>query len=77
MASGILIIVGLASWTGALLAALRSLHVQFSDASGPWLHEYAVEGVLLLFRVFMRSGRVWGVDGMIARDHPRWRRVLG
>src|SRR5215472_940782 len=58
------------NWVGALLAALLSLHVQFSDATGPWLYEYAVEWVPLLCLVFMRSGRVWGVDGALAPSRP-------
>jgi hypothetical protein len=73
MASGILLIVGLASRMGALLAALLSLHVQFSEASGPCVYECG--------RVGAAPGVHWvgaslGVHGMIARDHPRWRRVF-
>lgn len=72
--AGLLLILGLASSLGALLAALLSLHVQFSDATGPWLYEYAVEWVPLLCLVFMRAGRTWGLDGVIARGSPAWRR---
>jgi uncharacterized membrane protein YphA (DoxX/SURF4 family) len=74
--AGLLLILGLASSLGALLAALLSLHIQFSDATGPWLYEYAVEWVPLLCLVFMHSGRRWGMDGRIARSRPRWRRVF-
>jgi uncharacterized membrane protein YphA (DoxX/SURF4 family) len=73
--AGLLLVLGLASALGALLAALLSLHVQFSDATGPWLYEYAVEWVPLLCLVFMRAGRTWGVDGTIA--NPRWNRLFG
>jgi uncharacterized membrane protein YphA (DoxX/SURF4 family) len=73
MTAGLLLILGLASALGALLAAMLSLHIQFSDANGPWLFEYAVEWVPLLCLVFMRSGTVWGLDGVIARSNPRWR----
>ena len=72
--AGLLLILGLASSLGALLAALLSLHVQFSDATGPWLYEYAVEWVPLLCLVFMKAGRTWGLDGVIARGSPGWRR---
>jgi uncharacterized membrane protein YphA (DoxX/SURF4 family) len=72
--AGLLLVLGLASWVGALLAALLSLHVQFSDATGPWLYEYAVEWVPLLCLVFMKAGRTWGLDGVIARGNPGWRR---
>ncbi len=75
-AAGALLLLGLASSLGALGAAALSLHVQFSDATGPWLYEYAVEWVPLLCLVFMRSGRVWGLDGRIARVSPRWGRLF-
>jgi uncharacterized membrane protein YphA (DoxX/SURF4 family) len=74
--AGLLLILGLASALGALLAAALSLHIQFSDANGPWLYEYAVEWVPLLCLVFMRSGSVWGLDGLIARSNPRWSRLF-
>ena len=35
MTAGLLLLPGLASWIGALLAALLSLHIQFSDATVP------------------------------------------
>ena len=76
MTAGLLLILGLASGLGALLAALLSLHIQFSDATGPWLFEYAVEWVPLLCLVFMRSGSVLGLDGAMAAKRPRWRRAF-
>jgi uncharacterized membrane protein YphA (DoxX/SURF4 family) len=77
MTGGALLILGLASSLGALLAALLALHVQLSDATGPWLYEYAVEWVPLLCLAFMRAGSVWGLDGAIAGGSPRWRRLFG
>jgi uncharacterized membrane protein YphA (DoxX/SURF4 family) len=74
--AGLLLVFGLASSLGALLAALLSLNVQLSDATGPWLYEYAVEWVPLLCLAFMRAGAVWGLDGAIARRSPRWRRLF-
>ena len=76
VAAGLLLILGLASAVGALLAALLALHVQCSDASGPWLFEYATEWVPLLCLVFMQSGAVVGLDGAIARSNARWRRAF-
>jgi uncharacterized membrane protein YphA (DoxX/SURF4 family) len=76
MTAGALLLLGLATWLGALLAALLSLHIQFSDATGPWLYEYAVEWVPLLCLAFMRAGLVWGLDGRIAAANPRWRRLF-
>lgn len=76
MAAGLLLILGLAAGAGALLAALLSLHIQFSDATGPWLYEYAVEWVPLLCLVFMRAGSTWGLDAAIARGNPGWKRLF-
>lgn len=75
--SGLLLIFGLASWVGALLAALQSIHINFSDATGPWLYEYAVEWVPLLCLVFMHAGRTWGMDGAIVARNARWARFFG
>jgi uncharacterized membrane protein YphA (DoxX/SURF4 family) len=74
--AGLLLVLGLASRLGALLAALLALHIQFSDATGPWLYEYAVEWVPLLCLVFMRAGLTWGLDRGIAARNPRWKRLL-
>jgi uncharacterized membrane protein YphA (DoxX/SURF4 family) len=76
LTAGLLLILGLASALGALLAALLSLHIQFSDATGPWLFEYAVEWVPLLCLVFMKAGTVWGLDGVLAPSNRMLRRVL-
>ncbi|HXM55560.1 MAG TPA: DoxX family membrane protein [Candidatus Dormibacteraeota bacterium] len=73
-AAGALLLLGLATSLGALLGALLSLHIQFSDATGPWLYEYAVEWVPLLCLAAMRAGRTWGLDGRIAAVSPRWGR---
>ena len=69
------LVVGCHSGGGAASAArLQSDgRVEVADATGPWLYEYAVEWVPLLCLVFMRSGTVWGLDGVIARSNPRWR----
>lgn len=73
IAAGLLLTLGLAAWVGALLAAGLSFHIQFSDANGPWLFEYAVEYIPLLCLAFLRSGRIWGLDARLSLSHPRWR----
>ena len=75
--AGLLLVLGLGSWVGALMAAGLSFHIQFSDANGPWLYEYAVEWVPLLCLVFLRSGTTWGLDARLAATRPRWRRFFG
>ncbi len=75
--AGLLLLLGVASALGAVLAALQSLHIQFSDATGPWVYEYAIEWAPLLCLVFMSSGRVWGLDAVIARRSPLWARLFG
>ena len=74
--AGLLLVLGLASRAGALLAALLALHIQFSDATGPWLYEYALEWVPLLCLVFLPAGITWGLDGRIAARSPRWGRLF-
>lgn len=75
-AAGLLLVLGLASWIGALLAAGLSFHIQFSDANGPWLYEYAVEWVPLLCLAFMSSGMTWGLDARLASTQAGWRRLF-
>lgn len=75
-AAGLLLVLGLGSRAGALLAAGLSLHIQFSDANGPWLFEYAVEWVPLLCLAFMQAGRTWGLDATMMIGQPGWRRFL-
>ncbi len=77
IAAGLLLLLGFASALGALLGAALTLHIQFSDANGPWLYEYAVEWVSLLCLAFMRAGRTWGLDGRLAATNERWRRLFG
>ena len=75
-AAGLLLVLGLASRMGALLAAGLSFHIQFSDANGPWLYEYAVEWVPLLCLAFMRSGMTLGLDARLASSNRRWMRLI-
>ena len=74
--AGLMLVLGLGSRLGSLLAAGLSFHIQFSDANGPWLFEYAVEWVPLLCLAFMRAGTTWGLDARLASGNPRWRRFL-
>lgn len=75
-AAGLMLVLGIASRLGAVLAAGLSFHIQFSDANGPWLFEYAVEWVPLLCLAFMRAGTTWGFDAAVTPEHPWWRRLL-
>ncbi len=65
---GLLLVLGLASRLGALLAALY-----FSNDR--WLFEQPLDVVPLLLLVWLPSGRVWGLDGTRAvqdRLRGRW-----
>jgi uncharacterized membrane protein YphA (DoxX/SURF4 family) len=63
--AGGLLILGLATRLGALLAALIALHLQFlSMFDGVWVFEYAVQWVTLLSLAFMQAGRSFGLDGV-------------
>ncbi|MBJ7603046.1 MAG: DoxX family membrane protein [Candidatus Dormibacteraeota bacterium] len=77
VAAGLLLVFGFASTLGALLGAALTLHIQFSDANGPWLYEYAVEWVSLLCLAFMHAGRTWGLDGRLGASNRHWRRLFG
>lgn len=70
--AGLLLVLGLASRLGAILAAGLAFHIQFSDANGPWLYEYAVEWVPLLCLAFMHAGWTWGLDARLAAANRRW-----
>ena len=74
--AGLMLTLGLASWAGALLAAGLSFHIQFSDANGPWLFEYAVEYIPLICLAFMHSDTTWGLDSRLAARNPHWRRFF-
>jgi uncharacterized membrane protein YphA (DoxX/SURF4 family) len=64
MVAGGLLILGLMTKLGALLAALMALHLNFATLGQPqWVYEYAVEWVTLLCIAFMRAGRYFGLDG--------------
>ena len=74
-AAGLMLVLGVASAAGAVLAALLSLHIQFAALFiNEWLYEYAVEWVPLLCLALMASGRTWGLDGRLAARSPRWAR---
>ncbi len=75
--AGLLLVLGIASSAGAILAALLSLHIQFAALfGGEWLFEYAVEWVPLLCLAFLASGRTWGLDARLAAANPRWARLF-
>ncbi|MDQ6691341.1 MAG: DoxX family membrane protein [Candidatus Dormibacteraeota bacterium] len=76
-AAGLMLLLGLASWAGALLAAGLSFHIQFSDANGPWLYEYAVEWLPLICLAFMHAGMTWGLDSRLAGRNQHWHRYFG
>lgn len=65
VAAGALLILGLATRLGALLAALIAIHLQFlSMFDGVWVFEYAVQWVTLLCLAFMQAGKIFGLDGL-------------
>lgn len=66
--AGVLLVIGLASRAGALLALLLALYVQgLYFSSGAWLFEEPLIWVPLLILTIVASGRVWGLDGGPAR----------
>jgi uncharacterized membrane protein YphA (DoxX/SURF4 family) len=71
---GICLILGVITPIAALLAAGFQLHLTFANIhrEDKWLWEQAVEWMPLLGLAFMRAGRYWGLDALLARRFPRW-----
>lgn len=73
--AGALLILGLASRLAALADLGQQLFlalVYFS--SNRWLFEQPHEYIPLIALAFVPAGRVWGLDRLIVRAVPRWRR---
>lgn len=65
--AGILLVLGLASRLGALIAFLLAIYVQaLYYSSGVWLFEEPLIWVPLLLLAVVASGRVWGLDAKFA-----------
>ncbi len=60
---------GIASLVGFVLVVNYSLATQWMSAGQQGFHMLLV--VLMVAFFFSRSGRTWGLDGWIARVHPR------
>lgn len=73
---GLLLVLGLLSRLGALLALLQVLFLSsLYLGNDRWLFEQPLEVVPLLLLLWVPSGRVWGVDGsplLPARLRGRW-----
>jgi uncharacterized membrane protein YphA (DoxX/SURF4 family) len=71
---GICLVLGIVTPIAALMAAGFALHLNFANIhrTDKWLWEYAVEWIPLLGLAFMRAGRYWGLDAVLARRFPRW-----
>ncbi len=66
--AGVLLVLGLASRLGAIIALLLALYVQaLYYSSGSWLFEEPLIWVPLLILVIVPSGRIWGLDAAHAR----------
>ncbi|MBA3279809.1 MAG: DoxX family protein [Geodermatophilaceae bacterium] len=76
--AGILLVLGLASRLGALIAFLLAIYVQaLYYSSGVWLFEEPLIWVPLLLLAIVASGRVWGLDAKPAaarleRERGTW-----
>jgi uncharacterized membrane protein YphA (DoxX/SURF4 family) len=71
---GICLILGIFTPLAALAGAGFQLHINFANIhrEDKWLWEAAVEWMPFLGLAFMRAGRFWGADALLARKFPRW-----
>ena len=70
---GAALIVGLATRAAALVGLGQQLFLQLVYlSSGRWTFEQPHEWVPLLILALVPAGRVWGLDGRMARRRPRW-----
>jgi uncharacterized membrane protein YphA (DoxX/SURF4 family) len=71
---GICLILGILTPIAALIGAGFQLHINFANIhrEDKWLWEAAVEWMPFLGLAFMRAGRFWGLDVLLARRFPRW-----
>lgn len=75
--AGLLLLLGLGSTLGALLAAALVLHLQFATLwNGHWLFEYSIEWVPLLCLAGLRAGRFYGLDNRLIARYPRLARLV-
>ncbi len=70
LAAGVLLVLGLWSRLGALLALAPAVFLFFVYfANDRWLPEQPLEVVPLTVLAIVPSGRVWGLDGRLRRRH--------
>jgi uncharacterized membrane protein YphA (DoxX/SURF4 family) len=75
--AGLLLLLGVGSTLGALIAAALALHLQFATLwNGKWLYEYSLEWVPLLCLAGLRAGRFYGLDNRMIARYPRLSRFL-
>jgi uncharacterized membrane protein YphA (DoxX/SURF4 family) len=76
-AVGLMLLLGLGTALGALIAAAMALHLQFATLfNGKWLFEYSVEWVPLLCLAGLRAGRWYGLDNRLIARFPGLARFL-
>jgi uncharacterized membrane protein YphA (DoxX/SURF4 family) len=70
LAAGVLLVLGLLSRLGALLALLPATFLFFVYfANDRWMSEQLLEVVPLIVLAIVPSGRLWGLDGRLGRRH--------
>jgi uncharacterized membrane protein YphA (DoxX/SURF4 family) len=70
---GVLLLAGVATRVVALAAGAFLFSLWLSELGTSWIWELAIPVIVAFTLAWARPGRVWGVDGMIARRYEGWR----
>jgi uncharacterized membrane protein YphA (DoxX/SURF4 family) len=70
---GVFLLAGVATRVVAAAAGAFLLGLWVSELGTSWIWELAMPVVVAFSLAWARPGRVWGVDGLVARRHPGWR----
>lgn len=72
---GVLLIAGVATRVVAAAAGAFLFTLWVSELGTAWIWELAIPVIVAFSLAWVRPGRTWGVDAVLARRYPKW--VLG
>ncbi len=70
---GVLLVAGAASRAAAAAAGAWLFTLWLSEFGSAWIWELGMPIIVAFSLASVRSGRRWGLDGLIARRRPGWR----
>ncbi|HZJ53330.1 MAG TPA: DoxX family membrane protein [Myxococcaceae bacterium] len=72
---GVLLVAGGATRVVAAAAGLFLFSLWVSELGTSWVWELAMPVIVAFTLAWARAGRAWGLDGLLARRFPNWRRI--